>query len=260
MKRIFLLSLLAAFTSFSCSKKATAPANEISSQERDAPQLINGRLVFSDERAFYEYVEARMSKSADELAAAGDTSGFKSLYLRSQSDDDVEISEEIEDLKQFNFPLPFLFVINQDGEVQIGDYIVWYSRGKKYFISKQSESMLSKLKENPDLIKDCVPAGSSLVQKKSSDNERTSFSLSNALDARHQKTFFQINYQGRTMNGDRKYVHEIITYYEGNYPAGPAIVWRSYIYLRIKLEWKGRNGNLQEKGGRLELHYRGRRQ
>ena len=224
--------LLFAILFASCKKEASSSfENE---NETFTPNIENGRLVFSSHDEFYSYIDDL------DKGKVNCPSGFNSLQEELDdiySNDNIEFLSETKDLEDFNFPSSFCATLNNKGDIQIGDEIIWYHRGKKYFIPIAEENNLADLKRKPESIKRFVFAGSNVirVQDVTTTSKRIDIGLSGG-DARNQFEFNQVY----PVTGKRKYVHEVISYFDGVWLPNNVYVWHAYMTLRIKLEYKGK--------------------
>ncbi len=229
MKNIFftILALTFLFLS-SCSKKEDV--QPVSSQaQTDAgtdARIENGRIVFKDLETFNMVRTELAELTPSEAETWKSNFNFVSLekaLITSEGDNPT-----LEDLQKFNFPAAHLWYLNEKGEFQIGETIFWYHDGYKY--EANGEDALKLIKENPALCKNKSKAGGEVILIDAPSNARTSTAVlgTYGLDARHQ---YQFN-----AGGQRKYVHELVTYRE------TYIVDAIYLYLRIKMEYKGSKG------------------
>ncbi|PSL42382.1 hypothetical protein CLV51_11320 [Chitinophaga niastensis] len=219
----FIICIFLVFTS--CRKQSEGPG--LVAQQM--PLIENGRLVFSSHTAYYNYIDKAATSSLSD-----DREGFQSLlsaFRRDYSSSATGTSETITDLLNFNFPPGFLYALNSKGEVKIGDEIIWYHHGRKYFIPAAQEAELNAIKQQPSAINKSL--ATDLVKIKSKVQTETINIGMNNLDARQQREF-GINGSG-SINARRKYVHEIVSFFDGYYLGNP-ITWTAYAYLRIKLE------------------------
>jgi len=244
IKHLIIVSLTLFF--FSCKKDIT---NSNSPNTQHAKEL-NGRLTFDSYENFYAFIDD-LDKGEKDIST-----DFPSLWqITNESvklEDESEVSDEIQDLLKFDFPSSYLKVLNGKGEVKIGDEIIWYHGGKKYFIPASDEYKIDKIKLSPETIVKSCRAGADVIQvniKNSSVNLNTSdryyFPFGGALSAIHQHEFNQVYPPN---GGPRKYVHEVITFFDG-YWVGPSVyIWTTVISLRIKMEWKGSSGSWKPAG------------
>lgn len=240
------LALLSLFF-FACKKDISNQNSTISSQTKEE----NGRLVFDSHESFYAF-----AKDLDEGKAYVNSS-FSSLQKAfdkaAQLEDESAVSNELKDLESFNFPPSFAKILNSKGEVKIGNEVIWYHSGKKYFIPVSSEAQIKNIKLTPGNIAKVANAGSNVtpVKLKNVSLEAVSNRVyldENDLDARHQREFNQV-YPAN--GGPRKYVHEVVAFSDGywiNTPNGSIYNWFAQINLRIKMEWKTSKGKWRPAG------------
>lgn len=243
MKRQFnLAAIIIGLFLMSCKKQINEGISDRQDEKKSVIVVENGRMVFADATSFLNYIDELSKKSNEELIQeASRIPNFKSLLPHFNSIDSlgIKLSEQDESLKKFDFPTPYLLVLNEEGEIKVGDKIEWYRDGKKYFFPTQDEKEILTLKANPSAINDFIFTGSKLLEQPSNRN-RTDIGIGGIVNAKHQKEFYQISYNGVPMAGNRKYVHEIITFFNA-FVQNNVVMSYSDIDLRIKLEWKGKN-------------------
>lgn len=239
LRRTAALAIGVLFALSSCKKSSSVISEEIRSQ--DAPIAVDqGRLVFKNVTTFNEALTA-LNKTGSLKGIPGKETGFLSLntaleafYLQEDAQD-----KQLEALADFNFTPGHLSLLNSKGEIQIGNEIIWYQNNMKYYISAEKRSELAYFKANPDKVEKKLKAGSKVLpvyENGSREIAADYFNMGfNAGDARHQYEFVQQT----PIVGNRKYVHEVISFFEG-YSDGFFYYWATYLTLRIKLEWKGK--------------------
>ena len=209
----------------------------IVTKEEGTVKVENGRLAFKTNKDYYNYIESVQNETSAKA-------GFRSLYAALQAsykkaDSDAGLSPTLADLDKFGFPSGFLATLNEKGEVKIGDEIVWYHNGNKYWISASEEASLETIKQRPEQIKKFYPYTSTKLQ-----NENARVDLGNTgLDARNQYVFFPISALSGTgmVGSNRKYVHEIYGKVDPyTDPTLPGIqLYKAHVILRLKMEWRG---------------------
>lgn len=224
------LSLLTSlFLTFTACKKDAVPTAPVPDVQENSVSVENGRLAFKTADDFYKYIDAVKPEASGKA-------GFHSLYAAfneayGKPGIEPRLSPTLSDLTKFKFPASFLATLNEKGEVKIGDEIIWYHNGAKYFIPSGKANEIESLKRTPEAIEKSLPVASAKL------NARTTLGI-DALDARHQREFWQVSSQWG--EGWRKFVHEIDTYRDPYYQPFPGITgFNAYVYLRIKMEWKG---------------------
>jgi hypothetical protein len=229
LKLSFKLLLFTLIVFSSCKK---SEENTVITQPKTTVSIQNGRVKFSSTLELNSTLELLKNKSTKYLNNWEDQVGIKSLRR------DTNMSE---DLENFHFPELLLTIINHNGEYMVNDTIIWYNKGYKHYIPNKDENQLSKIKQNPALSKIKFPAGATLiplnevvksnVPLNESKVKITSVTMTNgSIDARYQKEFY--NDYGNL----RKIIFELYHYTE----QGP-VGYNSYLYTRIKQEYKGKN-------------------
>lgn len=216
-----------------CKKDAGQPA--IDKQETGSPKVENGRLVFQTANDYYNYIETVNPATSVKIEFRSLRDALNASYK--QKDSDPGLSPTLADLDKFGFPTGFLATLNEKGEVKIGDQIIWYHGGKKYWIPASEEANLETIKQSPAQIKKSHPYLSVKL-----NNETARVDLGNTgLDARNQYQFFPLNeFTGQPMVGsDRKYVHEIYAKYDFYDAEDGVNIYRAHVILRLKMEWRG---------------------
>jgi hypothetical protein len=188
--------------------------------------ISNDRLSFISFRDFNKsYLELSKLTSKEDLLIWANSKNHSTLL----NTEDSALNE---------YPFALLAMFNKDSEIEINDSIVWLNNGILYAFSKNDEMNLMKLKNK---LEKCKIMGSFKVSVINNKLLKTvSLGINNSIDARNQKAFVQQYYQPcggirQSVNGDRKYVHELYTIQYTD-PLGYST---TELYLRIKLEYKG---------------------
>lgn len=213
--------------------------------------IENGRMAFNSHKEYYQFIETVKPGTSD-------NAGFHSLYTAlnagyKKKDSDAGLSGTLADLDKFDFPEGFLATLNEKGEVKIGDEIIWYHNGNKYFIPASEEANIDQVKQSPDHIKKFFPFVTSLPTMPK--NARYPLGLT-ALDAKNQWPITPKGPNGNDLVGSRrKFVHEVYgkfdPYSDPTIPGVP--LHKAYLILRLKMEWEGAHGwNPNANEGRSE--------
>jgi hypothetical protein len=228
----------------SCKKSEITSTETLGQTEKQTlsaePVIDNNRLVFSSHKEFYKFVDRIDNNDPAVAVFLLNKKGFTSLYSRISAYNltDEDMPESLNQYLEFGLPESFQKVLNSDGEIEIGNQIVWYHNGFKYFINKADKAKLNEIKNNPtaaDVEKISVGSKVIPVNTLNETGARTWMGLANGPDARHQREFWQ----NAPAAGNRKYVHEIQAYTDA-YFDGVFYVWNTRVILRIKMEWKGK--------------------
>lgn len=102
-------------------------------------RVENGRLVFPDEKLFQATLSQLKKMDNESLTKWESQFSFNSMYERvlKLRDTDLKLTEE--ELEYSYFPPGESNVLNDKGEVKIGDDIIWYRSSKKYRASTEKE-------------------------------------------------------------------------------------------------------------------------
>jgi hypothetical protein len=232
--RLFALITLLWFL-FSCSENEFEKQDSISSL-----RVENDRLAFSSTEELQKTLTELNSKSNSEVKQWIKSYNFESFLNKTAS------GEELEDFSTSDLtkaPLGIQAILNAEGEVKVGETIVWYNNGLKHFIPNNNENLLSKIKLDPSLDKN--PGWYSIKPYNGSkENVGEGRIYISGLDARHQREFTYIN------GTPRKFVHEIYVYSEVGYywQNGQGYQSISYVLLNVKLEFKNSKGKWRVAG------------
>jgi len=199
-------------------------------------RVENGRLAFRDLDAFNSTISEFYKMDQDQLTNWRKQFKFKSLdeklvEVAQSADDDLVVDETYR-----TFPKSHLYMLNSDGEIKIGESIIWYSKGLKHFV--ESEEKLAAIKNDPSQSERKMPYTVAAINLTSTGKEKINaksgdFTHANGLYADNQFPFSWCS------NGtQRKYIHELYTFSEALFPDGDGYTYFAYLYLRMKLEYK----------------------
>jgi hypothetical protein len=223
-----LLLLFVITFSVSCSKKAEDVA--VKPNSIALPDIKNGRLSFASSADFSQYLRKLSQEKQEDLEKLTTDSKFVSLYktLNAYAGKDETLTPELEALNTLDLPNFLSTVLNQHGEVQIGDSISWFSNNKQFFIHQKDAGRLEDLKRNPGIDTRSLPA----YAEKISHSRQVHIELSGISDAGNiGDGKWQHEFVAQYPNsGNRKYVVEMVGFIVSN---------DRYLRMRIKLEWKG---------------------
>jgi hypothetical protein len=235
-KTIILTALLLSgivMTFNACKKGSEQPA--IEQQENGTPKVENGRLAFKSNDDYYNYIESVNSTTTAKTGFRSLREALNASYKH--KDSDPGLSPTLADLDKFGFPAGYLATLNEKGEVKIGDQVIWYHDGKKYYIPASEEANLETIKQSPAQIQNAHPY---ITIKLANENARADLG-NTGLDARNQWPFTPLSeINGQPLVGSqRKYVHEIYAKYDYSGNEGGVNIYRASVILRLKMEWRG---------------------
>jgi hypothetical protein len=156
--------------------------------ESDDVKVENGRLVFRDIDHFFKTVGKINKMNNQELMSWEKSYKFKSLSHRMDLAHERDSELSAEELDYSKFPLGYLMILNDAGEVRIGDKLVRYNNGVKYYAASEEE--LESVKSNPATARE---KGEYRIERKELDQKGSADQRINlnigSIDARYQKEF-----------------------------------------------------------------------
>jgi hypothetical protein len=219
---------------FACEEPQFETANRI--------PVNNGILMFADEDA---YIQALDQLDKEDLNQSGKWTSIYNIHSLRKS---ILNGEDLKD-EYSNLPASHQILLNKNGMVQIGNNIVWYTDGTKYYIpaakfqnikNLEDAKQLAELKRNYHF----TPVG------RTNDNARTSLEVDFGKTS-IQKEFY---YKGDT-GSRRKWVDELYSLYEtfsgyrNTCNNGYNYDTRITLYLLLKLEWYGNSSHTWKPAG-----------
>ncbi len=206
-------------------------------------QVKNGRLVFKNSFDFLQATRFAQKQALANMLKFQQQAGYKSLYQ-------YKINTEENGFNLSDFPVGYAAILNEKGEIQVGDTLVCYAAdGFKYFIPNGDEKLLASIKTNPDAIplkyeyrpKQVGLPNSPWNLKNSKQTQLTRFSP-NTINARYQREY--------RINGEagmrRKIVYEM-AFYRDNWFA-----YSSYVsQTKLKLEYWSHGYNSWQPAGEV---------
>lgn len=184
--------------------------------------VVEGRLSFPSTASFFEAVNEVKAMSDDELNSWESKYNYSSLRRKIDT-------VTVDSLSLKRFPNSYQTLLNENGEVIIGDTIIWYEgNGDKHFVPNLDEAELFQIKtgEKESRIKTEYRISRSPIKQR--DITRNRIFLSGA-DARWQMEFDKNNDGG----SKRKYINELVAFWDGHY---------TELNVLIKLEYWGKKG------------------
>ncbi len=107
-------------------------------------KAVDGRLYFANTDEFVATIKSLQNRNESDYEQFEKNVGFSSL--RTLNKKLTKDSSQVK-FKDFNFPPHFTTLLNQDGEVQIGDTLMLYHGNTQYFILKNKESAINALRK-----------------------------------------------------------------------------------------------------------------
>jgi hypothetical protein len=228
MKKIAVFSLfLFAGVLFSCEKNDMATEDSpsgIQQKKGDDLKVVNGRLVFKDDKVFARIYADLAKKSPEDLNKWAEQYDFVSLRTAIEKKQENDTYLNTMAASEF-LPYSLLKIANANGEVQVGDKIYWFNGNKSYVVSNETE--LKNTKADPSGNKNVYESKMTRLDSKKLKNLSVVLPSNGGLDARYQYTF------PYNSSFEFKYVHEVITIHV--YVGGQ---WHSQAILHIKFEYK----------------------
>src|SRR5690606_29867541 len=203
-------------------------------------RIIDGRMALENSSSFFDLISSISEMQEPDLAEWVRRKNFPSLF---ESVDTLNVDS----LSLKRLPFSYQAVLNKDGEVLIGDTIVWYSpTGIKHYIPNSDNHALSEIKQGQRKSEITQTYAITRIPTESNRmNGSGRFGFNGEIDARWQHEFC---YQNRYIvvlgqeicTARRKYVNELYNFVDGS--------WHT-LYLRIKLEWYGNHSHQWQVAG-----------
>lgn len=225
----FALLLILLFTN--CSNPSPVSNEEIKTEIEIEPN----RIIFKNFDEFNNLINKLENLNIDELESWIIENNKNSLYFSLKEDQDTDSKNNFLN----NLPNSYKAVFNENFEIIISDKIVLLNKGKLF--SFEIENYTSSTQLDLDNMEPVGNIQISFLDSEEADNRlmRTNIGQ-NQLEARYQYEFngnyyYDCSGNYRYTGARLKYVHELMTVQTTfGYAA------YSKLYLRVKLEWRGR--------------------
>lgn len=193
-------------------------------------KIASARLHFQDSDSFFRAIDQLNKMNSNDRKSWEPQHSIISLRKHLQKKMELGIELTDQENEYTNFPMSYLTVLNENGEVAVANQIWWYNEGKIHRVSGERELALVKSSTIESAnIDEYFITSVPLEAQKISSGERVV--ISNTY-ANYQKEFpFCAN------NTLRKYVNELYVF-----SARSGANWATSLHIRIKLEWKGSSG------------------
>jgi hypothetical protein len=111
---------------------------------QDKAKVVDGRFYFANTIAYFDMLHLLANKNDNEYEQFEKKFGFASL--RNFNHKLAKDSSQIR-FKDFNFPPQVATLLNQDGEIQIGDTLMVYHGNMQYFMLKSKSNFINALRK-----------------------------------------------------------------------------------------------------------------
>lgn len=193
----------------------------------------NVRLTFKDVNAFFAMSETLGKMTETELETWRSGHSFPSMekHLESLYQRGADLNIEEEEFSKF--PSSYLMMLNKDGEVRIGNTIVWYNQGTKHFASSEDE--LKAIKANP-LISKVKQQYALMPVEPASERAgaRTTTDVGMGGNVNLQTNFDWCNMVGNL----RKHIFELYALQDGGQGFPGGYTYHTILYFRIRMEYR----------------------
>lgn len=206
----------------SCSEFEPSAEKSISFEEI---RVVKGRLSFPSRMSYFETLMKVNKMTTDELSTFQKKYNFSSLFNLVDT-----LTPDTLSLKRF--PDNYQSILNSNGEVVVGDTIVWYAPNEvKHFVPNLDEALLSKIKEGSVESKLTKP----YQLKRAADHDGKSntqgrFTWVNPGDGNTESRWQHEFCYHNDCGSRRKYVNELWMTVDDNYYS---------LYIVPKMEWYG---------------------
>jgi hypothetical protein len=110
----------------------------------EAIKVTEGRCYFANTKEFFDMLKLLENKRDDDYSAIEKKLGITSL--RTYNEKLAKDSSQIR-FKELNFSPQVALLLNQEGEIQIGDTIMFYHNNTQYFILKDKAKYIKSFKQ-----------------------------------------------------------------------------------------------------------------
>jgi hypothetical protein len=200
-----------------------------SEQVKSDVSVENGRLSFKDTKTYYSTISTINGMNDADLKNWEARYKINTLSKYFESNQTQENEMRHKDL--VNFPIGYSMVLNSDAEVKIGDTIVWYNQGVKYYFPKNDETSLNSVKSDISLRDSHKLQLKYSVTKlepspKAEENYRINVPAGNGPGTNGYQYTFAYCQNGTT----RKYIHELYSVLDGvaGFPGGYSLSHLTY--------------------------------
>lgn len=246
----FCVYFIVSISIFACSEEKIG----VNKNDRTDVSVENGRISFKDSKAYFETISAL--NKMDERSLASWQSKYKINSLMKYFEENQMSDSELKHEDLINFPYGYTSVLNSDAEVKIGDALVWYNQGTKYFVSNGDESLLQALKLDPSLNSSQIVKLKYTIKKIEPKNEaysssRINYPANSGVGTNGYQ--FQFSY---CLNGtQRKYINELYAIQDQVAGILGGYQYHTSLTLRMKLEYRTSKGAWRVAGENRNINY-----
>jgi hypothetical protein len=214
-----------AITFLSCSDKELTYEGEQSQNVEEKISIVK----FENFDEFNKLIDQLSFLSNDELEYWIEQNNPDALYSSNKVKED-----------QYNLPESYLAIFNSQSEIKFQDKILWLNASNIYELELNNDRTF--LKNDVDNLKPIGEISVKVYKLNNQDDPKSTIVDSNGgLSAKYQHEFQGLEFRDcsnnyRSINARLKYVHEILSI-QSFFGLGAA---SSKLYLRVKLEWRGR--------------------
>jgi hypothetical protein len=233
MKKSVLLMCIIALT-LGCSEDPTSVT--LPNVDENSIAVENGRLVFKDFRAYSSTISALNKMDNEGLKKWDQQFRFNSLNqsLASIDHQGPELSSDMEEY--FEFPTSHWHVLNSQGEVKIGDDIIWYNKGVRHAVPSEDDLLMIKANPEKSLKKETYTISYPKFENDANAEKR--------LEIGHGQ-----GYSGNGLvfnhcynNGVKRYINDMLSFAEVWFADGEGFVYQTTLFLRLRLHYRS-SGN-----------------
>lgn len=221
-KNLVTLLVIVALISQSCSEIEPFVGSVESTSDM---KVVNDRLSFASTKSYFETLAKVNEMTPDELSSFCQGKKFNSLLNLVDT-----VTEDSLNLKRL--PTSYQVILNRNGEVIIGDTIVWYApNGTKHFVPNLDEHELAKIRAG-SLVSEITGTYSvnRVLAQAENSGGRTNTYIWTAPGANGPAQSIIHPFTYLNSPSQYKYVNELWNTIDGN----------TYtLFVVVKLEWKG---------------------
>jgi hypothetical protein len=233
------LPVLIVFFTLSCAEDVSDAVQNNQTQD-DIILVENGRLVFRDDESFRTAISGLNKMNNEGLQQWRDKFSFNSMYEKLETLAKAEAGLSKDEMDYQRFPVGYMNILNDKGEVKIGKDILWYNQEAIY--KAVTETDLENIKLNPS---GTVPASKYSISIMEPAEDASGMRYVKLGHGRNYAGPNQFEFKSCIDNKKKKYVNELTSFVDFHIydPIQGATPYSVYLYLWLKFEYKSSNGN-----------------